>query len=171
MVESVAASVLNSNSVGDDPVISSLLKDEQEVVVAYVNQVVGTANQPLRTVEDSYKDVPIIDLITKVGVENIEQHTQSLGDRLIEHLDRLKIRLVGPRERKLRAPHIYVLDLPTAEWSEYFAQNQVRVSPDRDGIRVSFGMFNTIDDVDQLAEVIGRRNAGAAPRRAVEQVD
>jgi cysteine desulfurase/selenocysteine lyase len=112
-----------------------------------------------------------IDLLTKVGVENIEQHTQSLGDHLIEHLDRLKIRLVGPRERKLRAPHIYVLDLPTAEWSEYFGQNQVRVSPERDGIRVSFGMFNTIDDVDQLAEVIGRRNAGTASRSAVEQVD
>jgi selenocysteine lyase/cysteine desulfurase len=112
-----------------------------------------------------------IDLINKVGVENIENHAQSLGDRLIEHLDRLKIRLVGPRERKLRAPHIYVLDLPAAEWSEYFAQNQVRVSPERDGIRVSFGMFNTIEDVDQLAEVIGRRNTEATPRRAVEQVD
>ncbi|MFJ8935454.1 bifunctional metallophosphatase/5'-nucleotidase [Streptomyces sp. NPDC102365] len=65
-VESVAASVRNSNSVADDPKITKLLKDEHEVVVAYVNQVVGTATETLTTVEARYKDAPIIDLITKV---------------------------------------------------------------------------------------------------------
>ncbi|WP_405925996.1 bifunctional metallophosphatase/5'-nucleotidase [Streptomyces sp. NBC_00035] len=65
-VESVAASVRNSNSVVDDPKITKLLKDEHDVVVAYVNQVVGTATETLTTVEARYKDAPIIDLITKV---------------------------------------------------------------------------------------------------------
>ncbi|GAB2963670.1 5'-nucleotidase C-terminal domain-containing protein [Streptomyces pseudoechinosporeus] len=66
VVESVAASVLNSNAVADDPEITRLLKDEHDVVVAYVNQVVGTATEALTTVEARYKDAPIIDLITKV---------------------------------------------------------------------------------------------------------
>ncbi|WP_405932636.1 bifunctional metallophosphatase/5'-nucleotidase [Streptomyces sp. NBC_00827] len=65
-VESVAASVRNSNSVVDDPKITKLLKDEHDVVVAYVNQVVGTATETLTTVEARYKDAAIIDLITKV---------------------------------------------------------------------------------------------------------
>ncbi|MDQ1039317.1 2',3'-cyclic-nucleotide 2'-phosphodiesterase/3'-nucleotidase [Streptomyces sp. V3I8] len=65
-VESVAASVRNSNSVADDPKITKLLKDEHAVVVAYVNQVVGTATQTLTTVDARYKDAPIIDLINKV---------------------------------------------------------------------------------------------------------
>ncbi|GGN69183.1 multifunctional 2',3'-cyclic-nucleotide 2'-phosphodiesterase/5'-nucleotidase/3'-nucleotidase [Streptomyces albiflavescens] len=65
-VESVAATVRNSNSVADDPKITKLLKDEHDVVVAYVNQVVGTATETLTTVEARYKDAPIIDLITKV---------------------------------------------------------------------------------------------------------
>ena len=65
-VESVAASVLNSASVADDPKITKLLKDDHDVVVEYVNQVVGTATQTLTTVEARYKDAPIIDLITKV---------------------------------------------------------------------------------------------------------
>ena len=111
-----------------------------------------------------------IDLIERVGVEAVEKHVQALGDRLIEHLDELGIPLVGPRRRDSRA-HIYVLGLPTDEWAEYFARNQVRVSPERDGIRVSFGMFNTVDDVDQLALVIRRRSADAASSRAVERVD
>jgi selenocysteine lyase/cysteine desulfurase len=111
-----------------------------------------------------------IDLIEKVGVENVEKHVQALGDRLIDHLDQLGIPLVGPRARNCRA-HIYVLGLPAAEWAEYFAQNQVRVSPERDGIRVSFGMFNTIEDVDRLAQLIRRRGSEAASSRAVERMD
>ncbi|MEU0070231.1 5'-nucleotidase C-terminal domain-containing protein [Streptomyces sp. NPDC006332] len=65
-VESVKSSVLNSNSVADDPEITRLLKADHDVVVAYVNQVVGTATETLTTVEARYKDAPIIDLITKV---------------------------------------------------------------------------------------------------------
>lgn len=65
-VESVAASLLNSKSVADDPKITKLLSDEHAKVVEYVNQVVGTATQALTTLEARYKDAPIIDLITKV---------------------------------------------------------------------------------------------------------
>ncbi|MGY5007745.1 bifunctional metallophosphatase/5'-nucleotidase [Streptomyces sp. 900105755] len=65
-VESVAASLLNSSAVADDPRITRLLKDEHAKVVAYVNQVVGTATETLTTAEARYRDAPIIDLITKV---------------------------------------------------------------------------------------------------------
>ncbi|MEH0422465.1 bifunctional metallophosphatase/5'-nucleotidase [Streptomyces sp. B21-083] len=65
-VESVSATVRDSKTVADDPKITKLLKDEHAVVVAYVNQVVGTATATLTTVEARYKDAPIIDLITKV---------------------------------------------------------------------------------------------------------
>ncbi|MFD9432494.1 bifunctional metallophosphatase/5'-nucleotidase [Streptomyces sp. NPDC060002] len=65
-VESVASKVLNSNTVADDPKITKLLGDEHAKVVAYVNQVVGSATETLTTVEARYKDAPIIDLITRV---------------------------------------------------------------------------------------------------------
>ncbi|MEU9409078.1 5'-nucleotidase C-terminal domain-containing protein [Streptomyces sp. NPDC048281] len=65
-VESVAASLLNSSTVADDPRITRLLKAEHAEVVAYVNQVVGTATETLTTVDARYRDAPIIDLITKV---------------------------------------------------------------------------------------------------------
>ncbi len=60
-VESVASKVLNSNAVADDPKITKLLSDEHAKVVAYVNQVVGSATQTLTTVDARYKDAPIID--------------------------------------------------------------------------------------------------------------
>ncbi|MEU2058729.1 5'-nucleotidase C-terminal domain-containing protein [Streptomyces sp. NPDC013455] len=65
-VESVSASLRNSNSVADDPEITRLLGDEHKKVVAYVNQVVGRATETLTTVDARYRDAPIIDLITKV---------------------------------------------------------------------------------------------------------
>ncbi|MGW3443310.1 bifunctional metallophosphatase/5'-nucleotidase [Streptomyces sp. NPDC001076] len=65
-VETVAASLLNSHTVADDPKITKLLSDEHAKVVAYVNQVVGTATETLTTVDARYRDAPIIDLITKV---------------------------------------------------------------------------------------------------------
>ncbi|MHC5262306.1 bifunctional metallophosphatase/5'-nucleotidase [Streptomyces sp. UC4497] len=68
-VESVKASLRNTNVVADDPEISKLLKEQHETVVAYVNQVVGTAKQALTTVDARYKDAPIIDLINKVQAD------------------------------------------------------------------------------------------------------
>lgn len=65
-VESVKATVRDSRTVADDPKITKLLKDDHDIVVEYVNQVVGTATEALTTVEARYKDAPIIDLITKV---------------------------------------------------------------------------------------------------------
>ncbi|RUX10554.1 aminotransferase class V-fold PLP-dependent enzyme [Mesorhizobium sp. M8A.F.Ca.ET.059.01.1.1] len=109
-----------------------------------------------------------LDLIARIGIDNIQAHCFDLGDRLIAGLDALNVALVGPRDRSLRAPHIYVADLPAHQWMDYFASVDVRVSPERDGIRVSFGMFNNASDVDRLLEVIRARKqtAGQSPKAA-----
>ena len=100
-------------------------------------------------------------LIERIGVAAINEHVLDLGDHLIRRLDDLGVRLVGPRSRAHRS-HIYVLDLPGDGWPEYFASQNVRVSPERDGIRVSFGFFNTTGEIDRLIEIIRRRNAHSA---------
>jgi selenocysteine lyase/cysteine desulfurase len=114
---------------------------------------IGNFNLP-----DIHALAAALSLVEHLGVEQIYEHVLALGDRLIEHLDRLGVDLVGPRERKYRS-HIYVLDLPASDWLEYLAAENVRVSPERDGIRVSFGFFNTLEDVDRLAAIIARRKA------------
>jgi selenocysteine lyase/cysteine desulfurase len=112
---------------------------------------IGNYNLP-----DMYALWASLDLIEKLGVDNIEKHVLDLGDYLISRIDQIGVRLVGPRSRERRA-HIYVLDLPPAGWLSYFVENKVRVSPERDGIRVSFGIFNTTDEIDQLIKIIQRR--------------
>ena len=105
-----------------------------------------------------------IDFINGIGIENIQNHCFDLGDYLIGRLDRLGVGLVGPRDRLHRAPHIYVIALPAEDWLEYFAQSGIRVSPERDGIRVSFGMFNTTEDIDRLIDAIRHRDVSVAER-------
>ena len=107
-----------------------------------------------------------LDMIEQVGVQNIQNHCFDLGDHLISQLDDLGVHLVGPRDRQHRAPHIYVIGLPAAEWLGYFEENGVRVSPERDGIRVSFGMFNTFADIDRLVELIRQRRLKTSSRAA-----
>lgn len=107
-----------------------------------------------------------LDMIEALGVQNIQNHCFDLGDHLITRLDALGVRLVGPRERQHRAPHIYVIALPAAEWLGHFEENGIRVSPERDGIRVSFGMFNTFADVDRLIEIIQQRGVKLSSRAA-----
>ncbi|MGA5125939.1 bifunctional metallophosphatase/5'-nucleotidase [Streptomyces pseudogriseolus] len=72
-VESVKASLRDAASVEDDPRITRLLGDEHAQVVAYVNQVVGTATETLTTEEARYKDAPIIDLISKVQEDVVRE--------------------------------------------------------------------------------------------------
>jgi selenocysteine lyase/cysteine desulfurase len=107
-------------------------------------------------------------LIESVGVAAIAAHLYDLGDRLIERIDELGIKLVGPRARPDRSPHIYVLDLPVDAWLDYLVSRQVRVSPERDGIRVSFGLFNTSDDVDRFANILAERGSMRDRARAIE---
>ncbi|MFF7979226.1 bifunctional metallophosphatase/5'-nucleotidase [Streptomyces sp. NPDC007901] len=78
-VESVSASLLNSNTVADDPKITKMLSDEHAKVVAYVNQVVGTATETLTTVDARYQDAPIIDLITKVQEDVVKAALAGTG--------------------------------------------------------------------------------------------
>jgi 2',3'-cyclic-nucleotide 2'-phosphodiesterase/3'-nucleotidase len=70
-VERVGSSVLNSNTVPEDPKITDLLAAEHRKVVAYVNQVIGTSKAAMDTSEGPYKDVPLIDLINQVQVDTV----------------------------------------------------------------------------------------------------
>ncbi|MEU5719035.1 5'-nucleotidase C-terminal domain-containing protein [Streptomyces sp. NPDC020403] len=71
VVERVGAEVLNSNTVAEDPRITSLLGDEHAKVVAYVNQVIGTSVAAMSTADAPWKDEPVIDLINLVQAETV----------------------------------------------------------------------------------------------------
>ncbi|KQS97142.1 bifunctional metallophosphatase/5'-nucleotidase [Cellulomonas sp. Leaf395] len=65
-VESVDASVLNSNTVPEDPAIVSMLADEQKTVVDYVNSVIGTSTEAMSAATARYEDTAVLDFINYV---------------------------------------------------------------------------------------------------------
>jgi len=73
VVERAGSRVLNSNTVAEDPRVTSLLADEHRKVVAYVNQVIGSSTAAMSTAEAAWKDEPIIDLINVVQVETVRE--------------------------------------------------------------------------------------------------
>lgn len=72
VVEKAGSRVLNSNTAAEDRKITRLLADEHKKVVAYVNQVIGTAASEMTTAEAAWKDEPIIDLINVVQAETVK---------------------------------------------------------------------------------------------------
>ncbi|WP_052851582.1 bifunctional metallophosphatase/5'-nucleotidase [Streptomyces avicenniae] len=70
-VEAVTADVLNTNTVPEDPRITGLLADEHRKVVAYVNQVVGTATEAMSAAESPWRDTPLVDFVNDVQAETV----------------------------------------------------------------------------------------------------
>jgi cysteine desulfurase/selenocysteine lyase len=89
-----------------------------------------------------------------MGPQGVEAHLYELGDALRRECKKLGIRIVGPETRKEHAPHLYILDLHDPRWFQHFKMNNVFVTPYRLGIRVSFGFYNSENDVSALTEVL-----------------
>ncbi|CAM5260830.1 hypothetical protein SCALM49S_07228 [Streptomyces californicus] len=70
-VEKAGSRVLNSNTVPEDPKVTSLLRREHREVVEYVNQVIGTSVVAMSTADAPWRDEPIIDLINQVQTETV----------------------------------------------------------------------------------------------------
>ena len=71
-VTSVKSSVLNSNTVAEDPAVVKLLATEHAAVVTYVNQTIGTCTTDLSIARAPFQNVPIVDLIGKVQVDTVQ---------------------------------------------------------------------------------------------------
>ncbi|MEU7976632.1 5'-nucleotidase C-terminal domain-containing protein [Micromonospora sp. NPDC049089] len=64
-----AATMLNTNTVVEDPKVLAAVRAQHQKTVAYVNQVVATSTVELSAAESRYKDTPILDFINHVQTE------------------------------------------------------------------------------------------------------
>ncbi|MFI7490164.1 bifunctional metallophosphatase/5'-nucleotidase [Micromonospora echinaurantiaca] len=64
-----AATLLNTNTVVEDPKVLAAVRAQHQKTVAYVNQVVARSTGELSAAESRYKDTPILDFINHVQTE------------------------------------------------------------------------------------------------------
>lgn len=99
-----------------------------------------------------------LDLILEIGIANIEQHVLSLGEDLTAKLARRGIERLGPSAPGRRSS-ICALRFQGEGWVEHFAKNGIVVSGRRGAIRVSLGLYNAFEEIDEFVAVIDRRLA------------
>ncbi|KAK1515875.1 uncharacterized protein CCOS01_13073 [Colletotrichum costaricense] len=85
-----------------------------------------------------------------MGPRNLEQRLYSLGDALRQSCAELGVGVVGPSERKHHAPHLHVLRLQDPRWPERLEAAGIVATKFRIGIRVSFGFYSNLEDVERL---------------------
>ncbi|GGO28645.1 bifunctional metallophosphatase/5'-nucleotidase [Micromonospora parathelypteridis] len=64
-----AATMLNTNTVAEDPKVLAAVRAQHKKTVAYVNQVVAQSTVELSAAESRYRDTPILDFINHVQTE------------------------------------------------------------------------------------------------------
>ncbi|MFE9919479.1 bifunctional metallophosphatase/5'-nucleotidase [Micromonospora sp. NPDC005553] len=64
-----AATMLNTNTVVEDPKVLAAVRAQHQKTIAYVNQVVAQSTVELSAAESRYKDTPILDFINHVQTE------------------------------------------------------------------------------------------------------
>ncbi|MEH1015762.1 5'-nucleotidase C-terminal domain-containing protein [Micromonospora sp. CPCC 206060] len=65
------ATMLNTNTVVEDPKVLAAVRAQHEKTVGYVNQVVARSTVELSAAESRYKDTPILDFINHVQTETV----------------------------------------------------------------------------------------------------
>ncbi len=71
VVQSVASSVLNSNTVAEDPHVLALLTADHDTVISYVNTVIGTCTTAMSCATARYEDTAALDFINLVQSEAV----------------------------------------------------------------------------------------------------
>ncbi|WP_026820575.1 bifunctional metallophosphatase/5'-nucleotidase [Arthrobacter castelli] len=72
-VTSMAADILNANTVKADPEISALVADEHQTVIDHVNTPIGTATESMPAAESRYRDTAVMDFVNEVQANAVDQ--------------------------------------------------------------------------------------------------
>ncbi|MEU0315639.1 5'-nucleotidase C-terminal domain-containing protein [Nocardioides sp. NPDC006273] len=72
VLQSATSQTLNSNTVDADPDVSAAVQEQHDVVVSYVNSVVGTSAVEMLAARAVVEDVPIIDFVSFVQADAVK---------------------------------------------------------------------------------------------------
>ena len=64
--------LLNSNTAVEDPRVAAAVRDQHDVVIGYVNSVIGTSSDALSAARAVVEDVPIIDFVNYVQADAVK---------------------------------------------------------------------------------------------------
>ena len=79
-VRSADAQLLNANTVGEDPAVVAALAKQHDIVVDYVNSVIGTSKQAMSAARATVEDVAAIDFVNHVQAVTVQEALTGTAD-------------------------------------------------------------------------------------------
>jgi selenocysteine lyase/cysteine desulfurase len=119
------------------------------------------------SVPNVYGAVPGLQLLQEIGMDEVACHVKSLTQQLLRSASEMGIVAKTPADSA--GPLVVLRSRDSAALVQKLAEHQIVASNRHDGLRISFHVYNTTDDVDAVTEILKKNIdlmvlAGAAAR-------
>jgi len=104
------------------------------------------------SVPNVYAAVPGFQLLQEIGMENVAGHVKKLAQSLLSCARDLGVRAKTPADSA--GPLVVLQCKDSALLVQKLTQSNIVASNRHDGLRISFHVYNTVDDVKAVAEVL-----------------
>jgi selenocysteine lyase/cysteine desulfurase len=104
------------------------------------------------SVPNVYGALPGFQMLQEIGMEQVASHVKKLAQALLNRTRELGILTKTPAESA--GPLVVSQCRDSAQLLHALAQNGIVASNRFDGLRISFHVYNTLDDVEAVAEVL-----------------
>jgi selenocysteine lyase/cysteine desulfurase len=106
------------------------------------------------SVPNVYGALPGIQLLQEIGLENVAAHIKTLTQSLLRSAHDLGIRAKTPADSS--GPLVVLQCKDSTLLVQKLAASDIVASNRHDGLRISFHVYNTVDDVQAVVEVLNR---------------
>ena len=106
------------------------------------------------SVPNVYGAVPGFQMLQEIGMAQVASHVEKLAQALLNRTRELGVIAKTPAGSV--GPLVVLQCRDSAQLLQTLAQNGIVASSRFDGLRISFHVYNTLDDVDAVAEVLKR---------------
>lgn len=106
------------------------------------------------SVPNVYGALPGFRMLQKIGMESVANHVEKLAQAMLSRTRELGILAKTPAESV--GPLVVLQCRDSAQLLQALAQSGIVASSRFDGLRISFHIYNTLDDVEAVAEVLKR---------------
>jgi selenocysteine lyase/cysteine desulfurase len=104
------------------------------------------------SVPNVYAALPGFQLLQEIGMENVADHIQKLVQQMLSYARGLGIRAKTPADST--GPLVVLQSKDSVSLVQKLAEGGIVASNRHDGLRISFHVYNTLDDVKAVVEVL-----------------
>ena len=104
------------------------------------------------SIPNVYGAMPSFQRLEKIGMDEVAHHIKSLTQQLLRSASEMGIVAKTPADSA--GPLVVLRSRDSAGLVQKLAENQIVASNRHDGLRISFHVYNTTDDVDAVTEIL-----------------